>query len=296
MFGLKAASTLLSPGEHELLKQALSALGLEPPRWKRRGVVFLARGEACEFEPDQIQAMLRSCEGSAALAALALAESLDLSPPADIFSDPKPFTRLLRPRLVHPRELQGPRRAMCRRDAVGELLQAVSIGSSAAAPLVTSSILDTWGAHFEDLCAVAADNLARCVTNKHVLEVQGAPGLLALLHDDEPAASAFFIVDRLFPADLLPHGVVFAVPVPEVFLAFPVIEDAGPDGLASIVQASYSMAHEHESPLSERAFWRRRGDNVELPMTAVQDRKSRRIHIEARGPLEDLLRILGAIE
>lgn len=185
---------------------------------------------------------------------------------------------------------------MCRRETFGGLLQAIALGPRLDAPLVTTAALDEWHAEFEDVFTDACHNYAKEVTNKNILEVQGAPGLLALLHEKEQAAAAAFIIDKLFPPDLLPHGVVFATPGAEVLLAFPVIENSGPDGLAAIVQASFSMSRERDDPLSERAFWKRSGSIIDLPMTAVEDRKSRRIHIEARGPLEDLLRILGAIE
>lgn len=295
MFGQKAAAASFSERERTLLEEAVNRLGIPPLRWRRRDAEFTLRGEPTRLDIDAIRHLLAEKPDATSLA-LSLAEALEFTPPVEFYDDPRRFHALLRPRLVHPRELAGPRRTMCRREVFGGLLQAVAIGSGPNAPYVTTALLDRWKADFDDFCAVASHNLSKVITNKHILEVDGAPGLLALLHDDEQASAAVFILDHLFPPDLLPQGVVFAVPAPEVLVVFPVIEGSGPDGLAAIVQASYSLAHEREDPLSEHTFWRREGRVIDLPMTAVHDHRSRRIHIEAKGPLEDLLRILGAIE
>lgn len=295
MFGLKAAAASFSEQERALLDEASGLLDLGPARWKRSEAQFTLRNETVALDINSVQAIL-SDQCDATGVALSLAQALDFNPSLEFFDNPKRFQTYFRPRVVHPRELAGPKRAMCRRETFGGLLQAIAIGPGPKAPFVTSPMLDRWHAEFNDLSSVACANLASKLTNKDILEVQGAPGLLALLHDVEQASSAAFILDHLFPPDLLPHGVVFAVPAQEALVALPVIQNEGPDGLAAIVQASYSLANERDDPLSEHTFWRRGGEVIDLPMTAVHDERSRRIHIEAKGPLEDLLRILGAIE
>lgn len=302
MFGFKSASSAISEEERGRVERASGLLGIGTPRWRRGRAEFTHRAEPTNVPVDSIRRVLRQTwteEGDEPALAVGLSPLVGVAPTREVLQDPARLQRLLRPRLLHPREMQGPRRLMCRREAFGGLLRAIALGPRGDAPLVGTEALDLWGADFEDVFAGACENFAAAATNKNILEVQGAPGLLALLHEREQASASPFIMDRLFPADLLPNGVVFAVPRAEVFLALPVIENAGPDGLAAIVQAGFSMAREGgaASPaLSERAFWRRRGEIVELPMTAVEDRKSRRVHIEARGVMEDLLRILGAIE
>lgn len=297
MFGFKSASTSFTERERALLDEAGALLGIGPPRWRWKHAEFRHLSEPRPVSVDVLRRLLRSDpSGDEVVCAIGLAAAVGVQPPPEMLTDVSRIAHLLRPRLLHPRELQGPRRLMCRREAFGGLIRAIALGPRDDAPLITTAVLDRWRAEFDDIFARAVSNLANRMTNRHILEVQGAPGLLALLHEREQASSGVFILDRLFPPDLLPHGVVFATPGPEVLLAFPVIEGAGPDGLAAIVQASFSMAHEREEPLSERVFWHRDQRTIELPMTAVQDRKSRRIHIEARGPIEDLLRILGAIE
>jgi hypothetical protein len=297
LFGFKSASAAYTDQERALIEQAASMLGAGAPKWRRKDVEFIARSEKTAVSFEAIRRVLKNTPGAdPVLCAIGLSPVLGLAPPIELLEDRGRVRPLLRPRLLHPRELKGPRRMMCRREVFGGLLQTIALGSRLDAPFVTTAALDKWGADFESVFADARRNYLAVVSNKNILEVQGAPGLLALLHEREQAAAAAFILDELFPPDLLPHGVVFATPGSEVMLAFPVIQDSGPDGLAAIVQASFSMSRERDDPLSERAFWRHEGNIIELPMTAVEDRKSRRIHIEARGPLEDLLRILGAIE
>lgn len=297
MFGFKSASRKFTAEERRLVEKSAELLGDGALQWKHEHAEFVRGEQRTRVPVESLRRILKVKPGNdPVLAAIALAPLVGVSPPASILGDHSRLRHLLRPRLIHPRELQGPHRLMCRRETFGELLQAVAFGPRHDAPLLTTAVLDEWDESFESVFAEACRNYAEFVTNRDVLEVQGAPGLLALLHDREQAASAVFIMDRLFPPDLLPHGVVFAVPAGEVLLVFPVIENAGPDGLASIVQAAFSMSRERHDPLSDRTFWRRDGGIIELPMTSVEDRTSRRVHIEARGPLEDLLRVLGAIE
>lgn len=297
MFGFKTSSSSFTDAERSLLEHAAALLEEGSLRWRRGGAEFVRREHRAAVTVESLKRILKSkLNDDPILAAIALAPIVGVAPPARILADQARLRHLLRPRLIHPRELAGPQRLMCRRETFGGLLQAIALGPRLDAPLVTTAVLDQWEATFERAFADACLNYQQAVTNRDILEVQGAPGLLALLHEREQAASAAFIIDRLFPPDLLPHGVVFAVPGDEVMLAFPVIENAGPDGLAAIVQATFSMSRERQDPLSDRSFWRRAGTIIELPMTAVEDRTSRRVHIEARGPLEDLLRVLGAIE
>lgn len=297
MFGFKFADRPLSDAQIDRLNAACEALGVRPPRFRKDTAQFdLGRGSISFGAARLIPLFSDEAIRSPVLTVVRLASLLEVMPPADALGDLPSLKPLFRPRLMHPRELSGPRRAFCRREAFGDLLAGVAIGSEPGAPLVTTALLDHWGLTFEGIFAASCANMARRVSSNDLLEVQGATGLLALVHDEEESSGAVFILDRLFPKDLLPDGVVVCVPSPEVMLAHPVIRGSGPDGLAAIVQAGYSMASERERPLSEHTIWWREERFEVLPMTTVKDRRSRRIHLEARGPLEDLLRILGAIE
>jgi hypothetical protein len=298
MFGSTAAAGDFTTDQVSLIAEAAASSGLPPPRWKRdhaeftlkdgrRPVPFVSLRRYLARLPEQRPSIP---------AAILLCDLLAVAPPAALLTDLTALRDMLRPRLLHPRELAGPRRNMCRREVLGDLLLAVSIGGGRNAALVTTPILDAWKAEFPSLMGAACANLSRIFSTENLHEVTSAPGVLALIHRDEQAAAGAFILNTLFPPEFAVEGVLFSTPREDVLLTLPVSPGAGPGGLAALVQATFTMAHERAEPLSDRVYWWRKDGALYLPMTTVEHGRSRRIHLEAQGPMEHLLRILGAIE
>lgn len=297
MFGLRGAASLFSQRERMILDAAAAVLRVGPVKWRRRQAEFVRRGTLVRVDAALIRRTLASfVRADTTAGVLALSELLAVAPPTEPLADERRLRPLLRPRLLHPRELTGPRRAMCRREVFGGLLHAIAIGPGPNAPLVTTAILDRWGIEFEELAIRAAGNLRRRIKPEHLLKIEGSAGLMALMHDEEQASAAALILDQIIPNRMRRHGIVFAAPTADALLLLPVVEGGGADGLAAMVQSCFSMARDCDEPLSEQVFWLRGGEVRVLPMTAVEDRRSRRIHIEARGVLEELLRVLGVVE
>lgn len=227
---------------------------------------------------------------------LHVADALGLPVDGSLLEDFRLVGPLLRPRLVHVRELEGPARGMCRREAWADLLWAVSVGCGTRRVFVTTPLLDRWGLEFDDVVMVAQQNLSSKVDSSNLHDVDGAPGVIALVHDREPASACAGIIDRIVPDLTEGHGVLMATPADEILLLYPVEEGAGASGLAGMVQATFALAGERSEPLSEQLVWRR-GDVWEvLPMTWVEESGSRRVHVEAEGVMRDLLRVLGEVE
>lgn len=201
----------------------------------------------------------------------------------------------LRPRLVHPRELAGPRRAMCRREAFGGLLRAIALGPEPGAPLLTTALLDRWPVDFDEAFEIALMNFRRRVGPEHVADVEGAGGVRALLASPEQAAAGALSLSHLIPRGEPGAGVLFSVPHEDVLLLIPVRAGGGAEVLASIVQATVELSAAHGEPLSDQVFWGR-GERIDhLPMTLVQERRGQRVHLDAQGPSAELLRLLGAM-
>lgn len=295
MFGRNAAESAWTSTQTQRLREAVGRLGLSMPKVRKGEAEFAGRAEPRVASIEQVTRVL-DASSSPTVASFELAGLLDLSPPVEAFASLAELKDCLRPRLLHPREMTGVRRSMCRRETFDELLHAIAVGGSPRAPLVTTAVLDRWGVDFDTAAQIARDNLAARLGPQNFHEVSDAPGLIALIHDHEQAASGAFVLDHLFPSEFARHGVVFSTPREDVLLALPVTEEGGPDALAAMVRATFAMAHEEGELLSEHIHWWRNGSYIYLPMTAVEEGRSRRIHVEAKGPLEDLLRILGAIE
>ncbi|MDX2115886.1 MAG: hypothetical protein SFZ24_09765 [Planctomycetota bacterium] len=296
MFGRARPPESFSAAKVQAVEDAARALGIEGPRWARDGATFTHRNEPRHLDLAELEARFERPDRPVPISALALAAGLRITPGPDVIADFQLMKPLLRPRILHERELSGPRRAMCRRDTFGGMLQAVAVGGESAAPLVTSQTLDRWGIDFEPLFDQACANLAAVLGPEHLHSVSAAPGVLSLLHDWETVSGAAFVLDALFPRDFAVSGVVFSVPHQNLLLAMPVSPGAGAEGLAGLVQVIYMAADSPAELLSTSVFWWRDGVATYLPMTAVEDGRSRRIHMEARGPLDELLRILGALD
>ena len=226
---------------------------------------------------------------------LYVANALGLPVEASLLQDIRIVRPLLRPRLVNVRELEGPARNMCRRDAWADLLWAVSIGGGTRRVFVTTAQLDRWGLEFDEVVQLAQQNLAAHLDSSNLHDVDGAQGVLALVHDREPTAAAAAIIDTIVPDMTDGHGVILGAPADEMLLLYPVEEGAGASGLAGMVQATFALAGERAECLSEHLVWRR-GDAWDvLPMTWVEEGGSRRVHVEAEGVMRDLLRVLGEV-
>jgi hypothetical protein len=201
---------------------------------------------------------------------------------------------LLRPRLVNTRELEGPSRSMCRRALHGDLLTAVSVGSGSRRSFVTSRLLDAWALEYEEVMLLALDNLRGAIDTSSVVDCQGADGLLAVAHEREPAAAAVLILEDLLPGVTDHPGVVWSAPSDETLLLLPVEEGSGVDGLSTLIQATFAIAHEKRESLSEQVFWRLGDETWRLPLTWVEEGRARRVHLEAEdGAMGDLMGLLG---
>lgn len=227
---------------------------------------------------------------------LHVADALSLPVDASLLEDIRIVRPLLRPRLVNIRELDGPARAMCRRDAWGDLIWAVSVGCGTKRVFVTTPLLDRWTLEFAEVMAIANQNLGAVLDSSHLHDVDGAAGVLALVHDREPASAGAAIIETIVPDIVDGYGVIMGAPADETLLLYPVEEGAGAAGLAGIVQATFALAVEQAECLSEQLVWRRGNSWELLPMTWVEENGARRVHVEAQGVMRDLLRILGEVE
>ena len=281
-----------------LLESALERLGCEVTRWRGTLATVRRKGERFHVSADTIATMLERPIVSASRdeLVLLLGDLLGLGVDEELLASLDLVRPMLRPRLVNASELDGPNRAMCRREVWGELMAGISIGRGARRQFVTTRQLDTWGLEFEDVLLIAKENLKRVIDTSHLHDVEGAAGLLAVVHEKEPAASAAFILEELLPGIDEPPGIAFSTPSEDTLLLLPLEIDGGAAGLAALVQATYALAAEREEPLSEQVFWRRRGEILYVPMTWVEEEGSRRVHLESQGIVEELLRYLGEVE
>ncbi|MFG0292837.1 MAG: hypothetical protein ACF8MJ_06750 [Phycisphaerales bacterium JB050] len=212
----------------------------------------------------------------------------------------------LRPRLINPAELSGPRRNMCRRDAFAGLLRAISIGPGSTASLVRTEELDRWGIEFDRAFAIACDNLRRSILPDDIHEVDQSFGTLAIIHDSEPAAAACFIFDTLLPHWQPESGAVFAIPTEDTCLVLPVMHGMGAEALADFVQMSFNLFGRTEDALCDQLIWAKgeerngmldpRPRYHHLPITKVEERGGKRVHLEAVGAMGELLRVLGTLD
>lgn len=314
-------STSLPQPVRAIFARAFELLDTRILKWRGTTAVLQRRERVFEHNVFEHLDVLDSSPGETPEQPLAiyLATRLGLPLPDSLALDLDLIRPWLRARLVHPRVLEGPARAMCRREAFADeararggrapaegtepntggsgLLLAVGIGGSRSISFVTTRALDLWGLTFEEVVMIGADNIRRLVSPDDLSEVDGAPGVLALVDSSgEVGASAVLVLDRLIPDASNETGILFSVPGDDACLLLPVRPGAGAASLAAMVQMTYALAAERDLPLSERIFWSRRGRVSSLPMTAVVEGDSRRVHLEASGETEELLRILGELE
>lgn len=282
-----------------LLESAIALIGGSDIRWKDAVATFRrgASGERVTIDFSESAERLdgdRSADEDDAL--IEVLAKTGWSAPPEIFGDFERWRRRLRPRIIGAPSTTGRDRAMCRRDLFAGLLAAVRIGSARGGPYVSTRQLDDWGLSFEELLPFAAVNQRKIMTPEHLHEVEGAAGVMAVVHEREPGSAGYFILDALLPDQPSELGVVFAVPDEDVMLMLPVVEGGGAEGLAIMVELAFRLTVEGSFPLSDQLFWRANGRVIHLPTTVVEEGKSRRIHVDASGAGEELFRILGALE
>lgn len=294
----------------QVFEAALARLGADGIRWKGVVLHFHRRGEPGTLDTSEHLEVLDNAPARTPVDGLAiyLASRLGVPLPDDLALDLRVVRPWLRPRVLPVRALEGPSRAMCRRPAFGsgpdhapapDLIAAVSIGAGRSASFVTTRSLDAWNLEFDDVMNLARANLRGLVTpdDLHDVEGGGAEGVLSLNDPSlETGAASALVIEHLLPEAASPEGVLFAVPSLDTLLALPVRRGAGARSLAALVQVVFTMTAQHAEPLSETILWRRDQGTDAVPMTSVHEGGSRRVHLEARGVVEHLLRILGEID
>lgn len=325
MFEKFRKSPRLPRDVEEVFERALLRLDAKPGRWKGVVLAYERRGTAGELNTAEHLEILDNAPGHTPIDGMAiyLGTRLGFPLPEDLAMNLGAVRPWLRPRVLHERVLEGPSRAMCRRPAFApvrddaespvpppapELITAVGIGGGNTATYVTTRALDSWGLGFDDVLAMALANLRALMSPGDLRDVEGAEGVLAVNDPTlETGAAASLVIDHLMPEAMGrgddAHGTLFAVPSLDTTLAMAVRRGAGARSLASLVQVVFSIASETDARLSETVFWRRRtgprladAPVVAIPMTSVHEGGARRVHLEAQGVVEDLLRILGEIE
>jgi hypothetical protein len=287
------------PDDQALLEDALRNLGCEVTRWRAGEATVRRADERFQLRRATVAERLGAPVASFAAPELTLrlADLLGLPATPEAMHDFAAARPLLRPRLVNARRLaQGPRRTMCRREAWGDLVVGVSVGSTSHRSFVSTRQLDDWSMEFEDVLDAAIDNLRVAIDSSHLHDVDGAPGLLAILNDTEPAASATLLLPEVLPGAEEYPGVLLSTPTEETLLVLPIEHDMGAPPLVGIVHATYAIAGSHDEPLSDQVFWRRGDDVIHIPTTWIEEPSSRRVHLEAEGVVEELLRLLGELD
>lgn len=299
IFGRNKAASGLSADQVERIEAAAAALRIDRPRWGRDAAVFHIAGSArpAPFE-DLARALGPHYHGLRGpfADAVGLAAAIGAPLPPESAAEWAVAREVVLPRLFNESSLQGPRRNMCRRPVFGNLIRAIALGDGLAAPLVTTAILDQWQVTFDEVWESAERNLLDRLTPDTFDDVAQAVGLKTLVDVRTPGSSGAFVVADLCPEAAEAEGVVFSVPRAETLLALPVEPDSGMEGLAALVQATHALVTEADDVLSDQLFWWNRGTTVLLPMTLVFENGSRRIQIEADGPVGRLLHILGVID
>ena len=277
----------------ERLDEAFRVLGCVPRPWRSgectiewQGRTFPVRVETLgqqvpiditDAEPDEL--------------AFGISGILGIPLPDRLLFDFESARPWLRPRVVTREHLKGPDRAMCRRDAFGPLLKAATVGLGPRAGFVTTRTLDQWPVEFEDVLLIAQENLKRTLDPEMLAEIEGAPGLLALVSDLIPGSSA-----SLAPEAVLLPGVedcVFSVPTMDSMLVLPLDGHATVDHLAMLIQSTLSMFAESHDPLLDQLFWYRNGRNELLRVLSTDEGDAWRAHIESTPLVRELLRALG---
>lgn len=325
MFSKFRKSPRLPREVEEVFERAVTRLDAKPLRWKGIVLHFERRDTHHELNAADHLEVLDNIPANTPVDGMAiyLGARLGFPLPEDLALDLRAVRSWLRPRVLHTRVLEGPARSMCRRPAftpvaadapplpppAPDLITAVSIGAGRTATFVTTKGLDAWGLGFEDVLSLALDNLRALIGPDDLRGAEedggseGTEGVHTLSDPTlETGASASLVLDHLLP-ELDPQtGALFAVPSDASTVVLPVRPGAGAKALASLVQVVYAIAADQDAPLSETIFWHRPAQGagaptvIAVPMTSVQENGARRVHLEAQGVVEDLLRVLGEID
>ncbi len=287
---------------------ALGVLDMPVQRWKGNTATIQRDEGKLDLDASLLVAQLPAgtpLDDPRQLAVL-IAPMLGVPLPQDLLADLDEAGRWLRPRLIRPTELSGPRRNMCRRDAFAGLLRAISIGTGPTASLLRTEELDRWNIEFDRAFDLACSNLRSSILPDDIHEVDQSYGTLAIIHDTEPAAAACFIFDTLLPHWQPESGAVFAIPTEDTCLVLPVMHGMGAEALADFVQMSFNLFGRTEDPLCDQLIWAAGTETNgrldptprfrHLAITKVEEKGGKRVHLEAEGAMGDLLRVLGAID
>jgi len=290
------------------IEQALLSLGLPVLRWKDHHASVRRDDGKLDLDVAMLVSQLPAAtdlEDHRSLAVL-LAPLLGIPLPHELLASLDEAARWLRPRLIPPAELSGPRRNMCRRDAFAGLVRAISIGSGPTASLLRTEELDRWNIEFDRAFDIACSNLRSSILPDDIHEVDQSFGTLAIIHDTEPAAAACFIFDTLLPHWQPESGAVFAIPSEDTCLVLPVMHGMGAEPLADFVQMSFNLFGRTADTLCDQLIWAAGTETNghldptprfrHLPITKVEERTGKRVHLEAQGAMGDLLRVLGTLD
>lgn len=227
--------------------------------------------------------------------AIAVASALHLAIPDELTLDLSRIRPYLRPRLIPQDHLVGPIRTMCRRDAFGAMVSAVSVGGLGSRAFVMTHHLDAWGAQFEDILVTAQQNLAP--TLPKLSTPLPRDSYTALTSESDPIAPMILASPNACPAFDAPNGVLAMLPHEHQLVLLPVSRGAGSDALIAMIKTVYRNLRDAPSALTNQLFWRRTRDNgkpqvTHLPITEIVEGDSRRIQLDAEGPVATVLALL----
>ncbi|GAB4551660.1 MAG: hypothetical protein Tsb0013_13780 [Phycisphaerales bacterium] len=228
--------------------------------------------------------------------ALLLADTLGL--PADeglVLSDIVNALPLLRPRFVRSSVLEGPGRALVRREVGPDLLLGISLGRRTMRNFVTTRILDAWGMTFDEMLDTATEELLRRFTIEDIRPLESDPRVLAVTHPREPAASLALGIDRMVDGlDEWP-GALLGKPSEDTLLLVPLDDASTIKDLGAIIESTYRLANEHTQPLSPYPCWLFEGSLHTLGLRMEEAAGGgRRATVETNHPhVAHLLRVLS---
>ena len=200
---------------------------------------------------------------------------------------------LLRTRVLTPDVLDGPARALCRRQLGQDYLIAVSIGRRSSRNFVTTRLLDAWGMSFPEVLEAAAEAIAKNLGPEDLGPIPEAAGVLALRLAREPTAGAALALERLVPGIDSWPGALLGMPSEETLIVVPLDDDSTLEALANTIEANHNVAEHRSEPLSPWPYWLIDGTLHEIRYRIDESDALRRAHIETADPrLADLLHFL----
>ncbi len=283
-------------GIRNRLDEAFRALGCVPRAWRFGASTVEWQGKTFPVRVDTLASQIPIDISDAEPDELVFAISgiLGIPVPDRLLADFECVRPWLRPRVVTREHLKGPERTMCRRDAFGPLIKAATVGLGPRAGFVTTRMLDRWPVEFEDVLLIAQENLKRTLDPDMLAEIDGGPGLLALVSDLIPGSSASLSLESILPDGVT--SAVFSVPSMETLLLLPVDAHATVDHLAMLIQTTLSMYAESHDPILDQLFWHRNGSAELIRVLSSDEGDAWRAHIETTPIVQELLRALGEVD